>query len=141
VVRFNAALRGVQAVTDYTKLRHVYLSEPWGRLISNMGLDPVDIESQARRVAEFAADQIRQLEGGLPLNMAQWPFYPVDVPLNQDGEGPVSIREAVKISYQVWDAVTFLEVATFDTPREALESAMKLTRVALCEPSLKESSA
>lgn len=45
-----------------SELREMYSQEPWGKLIADMGWDPVNTESSARRVAEYAAKRIAQLE-------------------------------------------------------------------------------
>lgn len=38
------------------------------------------------------------------LNMRLWQYYPIEMPVNKDGDGPVEVREADNILYEVWDA-------------------------------------
>lgn len=44
------------------EVREMYLNEPWGKLLAEMGWDPYNTESRARDVAQFAADRIKELE-------------------------------------------------------------------------------
>ena len=37
------------------------------------------------------------------LNMRLWQYYPVEMPVNKDGDGPIEVREADEIHYEVWD--------------------------------------
>lgn len=37
------------------------------------------------------------------LNMYRWQFYPIDIPCNQNGEGPCDIKDAHYLNYEVWD--------------------------------------
>lgn len=43
------------------ELREIYLKEPWGKILIQMGKDPVNTESSARSVAEYAATRIEEL--------------------------------------------------------------------------------
>jgi len=40
----------------------LYDNEPWAKLVTQMGMIPEETEAQARRVAAFAAEYIRELE-------------------------------------------------------------------------------
>lgn len=42
--------------------------------------------------------QVRRLPG-----CRCWPFFVIDIPVNAEGQGPVSVSDAVKIIYEVWD--------------------------------------
>lgn len=44
------------------ELRKRYAKEPWGKLLIEMGMEPYDTESSARRVAGYAAERIQKLE-------------------------------------------------------------------------------
>jgi len=44
-----------------TELKERYSQEPWGKLLLEMGMEPYDTESSARRVAEHAAERIAKL--------------------------------------------------------------------------------
>lgn len=41
-----------------TELKERYAQEPWGKLLIEMGMEPYDTESSARRVAEYAAERL-----------------------------------------------------------------------------------
>lgn len=43
-------------------VKDMYAKEPWGKLLLEMGREPYDTESSARRVAEYAAEKIEKLE-------------------------------------------------------------------------------
>ena len=50
-------------MVDRAKLNGMYNDEGWGELATTaLGLEPVDVESQARTVARYAADRIEELE-------------------------------------------------------------------------------
>lgn len=53
------------------ELREEYEKEPWGKLLSEMGKDPVRTESQARRVAEYAAERLEEVEREL-IRLREW---------------------------------------------------------------------
>lgn len=36
-------------------------------------------------------------------DVRQWYHYPIEMPINKDGNGPCSIEEAAAIVYEVWD--------------------------------------
>lgn len=40
------------------ELKELYAKEPWGKLLIEMGMEPYDTESSARRVAEYAETKI-----------------------------------------------------------------------------------
>ena len=44
------------------ELKELYAKEPWGNLLFEMGMEPYDTESSARRVAEYAATKIDELK-------------------------------------------------------------------------------
>lgn len=46
-----------------TELKKRYAQEPWGKLMIEMGIEPCDTESSARRVAEYAAARLDELRG------------------------------------------------------------------------------
>lgn len=55
----------------------------------------------------------------------QGPYFVMDIPVNENGDGPTSIIEAHEILYQVWDLRTF---DTVSKPNENLgvnDAAMK----------------
>ena len=55
----------------------------------------------------------------------RWHYYVVDIPMNDQGDGPVSIREATQISYQVWD-VNMIKIREFEFLFQAIEEAVRL---------------
>ena len=46
-----------------TELKKQYAQEPWGKLLLEMGMEPYDTESSARRVAEYASERLDELRG------------------------------------------------------------------------------
>ena len=48
-------------IMNDTELKERYAQEPWGKLLIEMGMEPYDTESSARRVAEYVAGQIAAL--------------------------------------------------------------------------------
>ena len=55
-----------------TELKERYAQEPWGKLLIEMGMEPYDTESSARRVAEYAAERIAKLEAEKKELMDEW---------------------------------------------------------------------
>jgi hypothetical protein len=55
-----------------TELKERYAKEPWGKLLIEMGMEPYDTESSARRVAEYAAQRIATLEAQKEELMSEW---------------------------------------------------------------------
>ena len=62
----------------------------------------------------------------------EWFYYPIEMPLDADGNGPASHKEAVKIVYEVWDRCcdTF---GSYEHLSDAINEAMRLN--AQSEPS------
>ena len=50
-------------IMNDTELKERYAQEPWGKLLIEMGMEPYDTESSARRVAEYAAERLDKLRG------------------------------------------------------------------------------
>ena len=55
----------------------------------------------------------------------EWFYYPIEMPLDADGNGPASHKEAVKIVYEVWDRCcdTF---GSYEHLSDAINEAMRL---------------
>lgn len=50
----------------YTVINQWYYDEGWGQLAKDaLGIEPLDVESQARRVARYAAARIAELEAAM----------------------------------------------------------------------------
>ena len=45
-----------------SRVRELYMAEPWGQLVARLGYDPIHMESQARIIARAAAIIITELE-------------------------------------------------------------------------------
>lgn len=64
---------------------------------------------------------------GLPADVRQWPFYPIQMPFNADGKGPATIGvDAADIAYEVWD-IEFNTHASFNNLPDAINEAMRLS--------------
>ena len=66
------------------------------------------------------------IEKVLPNDVRKWPYYPIIIPLNEYGEGPVDIREAVKVSWEVWNRVC-TNYGTYEYQGDAISKAIELT--------------
>lgn len=66
----------------------------------------------------------------LPLNVREWPFYPIEMPLDAYGQGPAKVGEdAARITYEVWDGV-YDSHGSFDVLSDAINEAMRLSLAA-----------
>lgn len=64
----------------------------------------------------------------LPDNIRIWSHFPIQMPLNADGEGPAAVGDdAVDIAYEVWDQV-LTSHNTFGNLADAINCAMRLTK-------------
>lgn len=54
-----------------------------------------------------------------------WYYYPIEIPLNAYEDGPVTISEAIRIVYEVWDQ-EFVSHGTFDSLLDAIELNSKI---------------
>lgn len=57
-------------------------------------------------------------------NVRQWWHYPIQMPVNAEGQGPVSISEATDILYEVWDR-SLQSHDSFDNLPDAINDAMR----------------
>lgn len=57
-----------------------------------------------------------------------WYYYPIDIPLNHQGDGPVSYKECTSVSYEVWDQSANL-ISTHESLLEAAEEASRLNKL------------
>lgn len=57
-------------------------------------------------------------------------FFVVPMPLDKNGNGPADRRDAVRWQYEVWDGLTNLAIASFDTRDEANQLAPLADKVA-----------
>ena len=63
----------------------------------------------------------------VPANVREWLYYPIEMPMTADGKGPATVgKDAVKISYEVWDRL-YNPHASFDNLPDAINEAMRLT--------------
>jgi len=62
-------------------------------------------------------------------DVRKWFYYPIQMPVNKDGQGPAPIGiDAVKIEYEVWD-VLYNTHASFDNLPDAINEAIRLNAV------------
>ncbi len=88
--------------------------------------DKVQIALWSDTPAQPAPDVV-----GLPADVRQWPFYPIQMPFNADGKGPATIGvDAADIAYEVWDR-EFNTHASFNNLPDAINEAMRLSIAAL----------
>lgn len=63
----------------------------------------------------------------LPPDIRQWPFYPIEMPLTAKGDGPAKVgRDAVKITYEVWDRACKSHASCDNLP-DAINEAIRLS--------------
>lgn len=68
----------------------------------------------------------------LPTNCRKWDFYPIEMPLTKEGQGPAipGRDEIASITYEVWDRLLNTH-ASFGNLPDAINEAMRLSRIAL----------
>ena len=68
----------------------------------------------------------------LPTNCRKWDFYPIEMPLTKEGQGPAipGKDEIASITYEVWDRLLNTH-ASFGNLPDAINEAMRLSRIAL----------
>lgn len=63
-----------------------------------------------------------------PLNVRTWPFFPIEMPITAEGEGPATIGDdASKITYEVWDHFCN-SYGSHDYLPDAINQALTLTQ-------------
>lgn len=63
----------------------------------------------------------------VPENVRRWPFYPIEMPVTADGQGPATVgADAAKITYEVWDRL-YNSHGSFDNLPDAINEAMRKT--------------
>ena len=60
-------------------------------------------------------------------NCRSWPFYPIIMPLNEDGLGPSDFGDTAKNTWEVWDHFCNSH-GSFDNLPDAINEAMRLTK-------------
>lgn len=66
-----------------------------------------------------------------PLNCRTWPFYAIEMPLTEEGNGPATVGEdASKITYEVWDHFCN-SYGSHDYLPDAINQALLLTHTLL----------
>jgi hypothetical protein len=62
----------------------------------------------------------------LPTNVREWYFFPIEMPLSIDGQGPATVGvDAHQITYEVWDAELNTH-GSFDNLPDAINKAIEL---------------
>ena len=60
-------------------------------------------------------------------DVRKWFYYPIEMPLSADDQGPATIgKDAAKISYEVWDQMLVGTHASFDNLPDAINEAIRL---------------
>lgn len=63
----------------------------------------------------------------LSQNCREWPFFPIEMPVNVKGDGPATVGvDAVKMTYEVWDW-SFNTHGSFDFLPDAINLAIELS--------------
>ena len=80
----------------------------------------------------IAALPATDARGALPTNCRKWDFYPIEMPLTKEGQGPAipGRDEIASITYEVWDRLLNTH-ASFGNLPDAINEAMRLSRIAL----------
>lgn len=60
-------------------------------------------------------------------NVRTWPYFPIVMPLREDGTGPASYQECHRITWEVWDNYCGSH-GVFDYLPDAINEAIRLTR-------------
>ena len=61
------------------------------------------------------------------LDVRQWDYYPIEMPVTADGCGPATVGvDAVQITYELWDKL-LTSHASFDNLPDAINEAMRLS--------------
>lgn len=73
----------------------------------------------------------------LPSDVRQWFYYPIEMPLTEDGQGPATVgKDAARITYEVWDVLLNTH-GSFDNLPDAINEAMRLNMLSV-SPSAQE---
>ena len=105
------------------------------RCLDNLSLPERSRVGHLLRCAQGMADRIEELEADnarlrLALNKStdvrKWFYYPIEMPVTEDGKGPATVGEdAAHIYYEVWDVLLNTH-ATFGNLPDAINEAMRL---------------
>lgn len=60
----------------------------------------------------------------IPLDVRRWYYYPIEMPLNSEGQGPASQEECTEITYEVWDVV-FNSYSSHKNLPDAINEALR----------------
>lgn len=60
-----------------------------------------------------------------PADMGTWPFYPIAMPLNKEGQGPAPMDEIAVLTWEVWD-IFFNVVGSHNCLPDAINQAQQL---------------
>jgi len=65
----------------------------------------------------------------LPLDVRQWPYYPITMPITADGRGPASVEkgEARALTWEVWSQDLSQTFGPFEYLPDAINEAMRLS--------------
>lgn len=61
-------------------------------------------------------------------NVRSWPFHPIIIPINKDGQGPCTDEEAVKITWEVWSFNTAYSFGPYENLPDAINKAIELSK-------------
>lgn len=63
----------------------------------------------------------------LPTDMSEWAYYPIEMPIDKDGNAPATIgEECIAMQYQVWDRAG-IAYGTYYLLPDAVNKAMQLS--------------
>ena len=100
-----------EIIAQIAKLEAANEAAPgWGAAVGARYDEIKELKSALRRIEREEkptdADRIAELEAenARLRDCREWMFYPVEMPLSADGQGPATVGvDAVSISYEVWD--------------------------------------
>lgn len=79
-----------------------------------------------RVVDALIAWNTRATDAAIPINCREWNYYPIQMPLNNQGQGPATIGDdASSITYEVWDRL-LITCASFDNLPDAINESIRL---------------
>lgn len=60
----------------------------------------------------------------LPSDPRKWWYYPIEMPVNEQGHGPINIKSATQLRFEVWDRV-FITQTTHEFLPDAIQEAIQ----------------
>lgn len=61
-------------------------------------------------------------------NVREWYYFPIQMPVDKDGNGPAEVGLSVRIDYEVWDQLCNTW-ASYNNLPDAINEAMRLNEI------------